>query len=62
MNIDEIIKRINFLYKKSQEVGLTEEEKQEQKEVRQMYIDNIKRNFRAQLDTVERKPSKNNSN
>lgn len=58
MSIDEIIKRINYLYKKSQETGLTDEEKEEQKVLRQKYVDNVKRNFRAQLDTIEKKPSK----
>lgn len=55
MNIDELINRINYLYKKSQETGLTEEEKEEQKGLRQQYIDNVKRNFRAQLETIEKK-------
>jgi uncharacterized protein YnzC (UPF0291/DUF896 family) len=55
MNIEEVIKRINALYKKSQETGLTEEEKEEQKNLRQRYIDNVKRNFRQQLETVEKK-------
>jgi len=59
MNIDKIIERINFLYKKSQNEGLTDEEKVEQQELRQRYIDNVKRNFRAQLDGIERVPPKN---
>lgn len=58
MDFDEMVKRINFLYKKSQNEGLTEEEKSEQKELRQRYVDNVKRNFRAQLETVERKSTK----
>lgn len=58
MDFDEMVKRINFLYKKSQNEGLTEEEKSEQKELRQRYIDNVKRNFRVQLETVERKSTK----
>lgn len=58
MDFDEMVKRINFLYKKSQNEGLTEEEKAEQKELRQRYIDNVKRNFRAQLETVEKKSTK----
>jgi uncharacterized protein YnzC (UPF0291/DUF896 family) len=60
MNIDEVIIRINYLYKKSQEVGLTEEEKEEQKALRQRYIDNVKRNFRNQLDTIEKKDKNKN--
>lgn len=55
MKIEEVITKINELYKKSKEVGLTEEEKEEQKALRQRYIDNVKRNFRQQLDTIEKK-------
>jgi uncharacterized protein YnzC (UPF0291/DUF896 family) len=55
MNIDELTNRINYLYKKSQAEGLTEEEKVEQQELRQKYIGNVKRNFRAQLDTIKKK-------
>ena len=62
MKIEEVIERINFLYKKSQEEGLTDEEKVEQQELRKRYIDNVKRNFRAQLDTIERIPPKDKLN
>lgn len=62
MKIDEVIERINFLYKKSQNEGLTEEEKIEQQKLRQRYIDNVKRNFRAQLDGIERIPPKDKLN
>jgi len=62
MKFEELIERINFLYKKSQEEGLTEEEKIEQQELRKRYIDNVKRNFRAQLDTIERVPPKGKMN
>ncbi|MBD7915691.1 DUF896 domain-containing protein [Clostridium sp. Sa3CUN1] len=55
MKIDDVIKRINELYKKSKEVGLDEAEKEEQQKLRRIYIDNVKRNFRAQLETVELK-------
>ncbi|MCT8977636.1 DUF896 domain-containing protein [Clostridium sp. CX1] len=55
MNIDELIERINFLYKKSKNEGLTEEEKDEQQKLRRRYIDNVKRNFRAQLEGIEKK-------
>lgn len=57
MKMDEVIEQINFLYKKSQNEGLTEEEKIKQKELRQVYIDSIKRNFKAQLDGIKRVPS-----
>lgn len=56
MDIDALIARINELYKKSKEVGLTEEEKEEQSKLRRRYIDSVKSNFRAQLETV--KPNK----
>lgn len=57
MKMDEVIEQINFLYKKSQNEGLTEEEKIKQKELRQIYIDSIKRNFKAQLDGIKKVPS-----
>lgn len=49
MKIDEVIEEINALYKKSQEIGLTEEEKERQQIVRKRYIDNVKKNFKAQI-------------
>ncbi|MEW8957183.1 DUF896 domain-containing protein [Clostridium sp.] len=55
VNMEKLIERINYLYKKSQEEGLTEEEKKEQEKVRREYIDNIKKNFKAQLNTVKKK-------
>jgi uncharacterized protein YnzC (UPF0291/DUF896 family) len=55
MKIEDVINRINVLYKKRTEVGLTEEEAQEQADLRKIYIDNVKRNFKAQLDMVEKK-------
>ena len=36
--IDDVIKRINELYKKSKEEGLTEKEKEEQQILRRRYI------------------------
>ncbi|MBP2031751.1 uncharacterized protein YnzC (UPF0291/DUF896 family) [Clostridium algifaecis] len=57
MSIDEVVKRINFLYSKSKTLGLTENEKVEQKKLRKRYIDNIKKNFRAQLDNMVEKPN-----
>lgn len=56
MNIDDMVKRINELYKKAKEDGLTELEKVEQEDLRRQYIDNIKNNFRSQLQTI--KPNK----
>ena len=56
--IDDVIKRINELYKKSKEEGLNEEEKEEQQKLRRRYIDSVKANFKVQLDGVE--PKKKN--
>lgn len=53
MTMDETIKRINELYHKSQGEGLTDEEKEEQKALRQKYIESIRVNLRAQLDNIE---------
>lgn len=53
MKIEEVIENINYLYKKSQQIGLTDEEKKLQQKLRQRYIDNVKRNFRAQLNGLE---------
>ncbi len=46
------IQRINELYHKSQKEGLTEEEKEEQKQLRADYIAAIRRNMRGTLDQV----------
>ena len=52
MTMDEIIKRINELYHKSQAEGLTEEEKEEQKELRQRYIESVRGDLRGQLESM----------
>ena len=52
MNMDEKIKRINELYHKSQEVGLAEEEKAEQKQLREDYIASVRGNLKSQLDNI----------
>lgn len=56
MNMDQKIARINALYHKSQKVGLTPEEKEEQKQLRQDYIESVRANLQGQLDniTIER--------
>ena len=56
--IDDVIKRINELYKKSKEEGLNEQEKEEQQILRRRYIDNVKANFKVQLEGVELKNRK----
>ena len=48
----EKINRINVLYRKSKNEGLTEEEKVEQKNLRQEYIMAIRRNLRGTLNNV----------
>lgn len=53
MNMQEIIDRINELYHKSQNEGLTEEEKAQQKELRQQYVLSIRRSLRGQLDNID---------
>ena len=55
MKIEEVIEHINRLYKKSQEEGLSSEEKEFQQKLRRRYIDNVKRNFKAQLEGIEPK-------
>lgn len=61
MKIEEVIEEINMMYKKSQETGLTEEEKERQKVLRQRYINNVKNNFRQQISGYKKiDPSKNN--
>ena len=47
------IDRINTLHHKAQSVGLTEEEKKEQAELRKEYIATIKMNLRNQLDNID---------
>lgn len=49
---NENIKRINELYHKSKNEGLTEEEKAEQKKLREDYIASIRRNLRGTLENV----------
>ncbi len=52
MTMDETIKRINELYHKSQAEGLTEEEKAQQKELRQKYIESVRGNLQGQLENL----------
>ena len=56
--MDDVVVRINELYKKSKEEGLTELEKEEQQILRRRYIDSYKANLRAQLERVELKNKK----
>ena len=47
------INRINELYRKSKAEGLTEAEKKEQKLLRREYIEAVKGNLLAQLNTID---------
>ena len=49
----EQIDRINALYRKSKAEGLTEEEKKEQALLRREYLEAIRVNFKATLDSIE---------
>lgn len=53
MKMNEIIAKINALSKKSKSLGLNEEEKEEQKNLRQEYLKIFKQNFKNQLDNVK---------
>ena len=55
LSIDEVTIKINELYKKSKEEGLSEEEKELQGELRKRYINAVKGNLRAQLSGIEYK-------
>ena len=50
--MDELIKRINELSKKSKNEGLTEEEKKEQAELRQKYIKAFRQGMQNTLQNV----------
>lgn len=52
MNMDERIARINELYHKSQESGLTDAEKEEQARLRKEYVENVRANLKVQLDNI----------
>lgn len=51
----EKLDRIGELSRKSKSEGLTDEEKAEQKALREEYIETMKRNFRSILDNIELK-------
>lgn len=52
MNVEQMTRRINELYHKSQEEGLTEQEQEEQASLRQAYVANVRANLRSQLDNI----------
>ena len=47
------IERINFLARKSKSDGLTENEKLEQKNLREEYLRNLRASVKNQLDGIE---------
>lgn len=53
MNMDERIARINELYHKSQKEGLTPDEKDEQKRLREEYIASVRGSLKSQLNNVD---------
>ena len=55
----EKMERISELSRKSRKEGLTAEEKEEQKRLREEYLDDIRRNFRRTLETIEFTDDKN---
>ena len=52
MTMDKKIARINELYHKSKDVGLSAEEKEEQAKLRKDYIESVRGNLRAQLNSI----------
>ncbi|HLS20477.1 MAG TPA: DUF896 domain-containing protein [Bacillota bacterium] len=53
MITDEELKRINELARKAKRQPLTKEEKEEQHELRQKYLQNIRASFKNQLKSVK---------
>lgn len=53
MDIDALVERINELARKNKDSGLTEEEKLERARLREVYLNNIRSNFRQQLESIE---------
>ena len=50
---EEKIQRINELYHKSQSVGLSDAEKEEQDRLRKEYVADFRRNLKEQLDNID---------
>ena len=50
---EEKIARINELYRKQKSVGLTFEEKKEQKQLREEYVAAVRRNLKSQLNRID---------
>ena len=58
MTMDEKIARINALAHKAKAEGLTDEEKEEQAQLRRDYIDSVKANLKSQLYVLDEKTGK----
>jgi len=56
---NEQIARINELYRKQKSQGLSEEEKKEQVYLRRLFIDAVKANLKAQLDSIKKAKKSN---
>ncbi len=52
MDIDQLVGRINELARKHKEEGLNEEEHAERAKLREIYLGNVRRNFRQELDSI----------
>ncbi|MGL5414338.1 MAG: DUF896 domain-containing protein [Clostridium sp.] len=55
LSIDEVTAKINELYKKSKEEGLSDSEKEIQQALRKRYVDAVKGNLKSQLSGLEYK-------
>lgn len=51
--MDELVARINALYRKQKSVGLTDREKEEQQQLRQRYLAAFRRSLKAELERIE---------
>lgn len=50
---DSDIARINELAHKQKSVGLTDAEKEEQRKLRQLFLENFRAGFKQQLESIE---------
>jgi uncharacterized protein YnzC (UPF0291/DUF896 family) len=53
LSMQETIARINELYRIQKTIGLTEEQRLEQSELRKIYLAAIKSSLKVQLDQIE---------
>ncbi len=51
--MENLLQRINCLYNKAKVEGLTDEEKEEQQQLRKAYLKKFRANFRNQLDRTK---------